>query len=275
MTGARRARAGAVLGGVAAGAGVLVAQALWTTRRDLPSVTGIDASGAEGDSTGPTVVVAALGDSTLTGPGLADPGDIWVRQAARAVAGHNNIVIRSFAVGGSRVADVARTQIPAMGDLRPDVVVLAVGSNDAIHHTNRRAVEREYAALLGELTRRAPVVIAGGVGDLGAIARVPWPLSVYVRAIGRRVNRVLRRVARSTPGVVYLDTSITDGAFRHGGSGLFTVDLFHPNEVGHGLWAELAAPVLREAIGLRCAPPHPHATEGEPCADRRAHAADR
>ena len=228
--------------------GVLVTEAVWTARRPLPTMTGADASGFEGPIGGTPMTVLALGDSTLTGPGLTRPEDVWVRQAARLAAGTRHVTVVSHAVGGARVSSVRQEQLALARAVQPDVIVLAVGSNDAIRHTPLRRLAFEYHQLLHELLEISPCVVAAGVGDLGALARVPWPLTMYLTVTARRVNRALRRVATETPGVRFVDTSVTDGAFRLGGRSLFTRDLFHPNELGHALWAEMVAPVLREAL---------------------------
>ena len=249
-TRARRASAAAVGGSVAVAA-VLVAQARHTVRRgDLPTVVGSDASGVEIPAVHSDRVLrlAAAGDSTLTGPGLADNAHIWVRQVARRLAAreHVHVHVSSFAVGGSRVRDVLRAQLDPLVACAPDIVLVAVGSNDAIRLTPLDRFERELHTLVRQLVAAVPAVVVGGVGDLGGIARVPFPLSRVLRARGRRVNRVIRSVAAAYD-VHYIDVSTVDGAFRRGGVEVFSPDLFHPNEYGHALWARAAAPIVAHA----------------------------
>jgi lysophospholipase L1-like esterase len=234
---------------VAGAAAVLTGQAFYSTRRrDLPSVVGLDASGVEGDDTLPVVRVGCVGDSTLTGPGLDDPADVWIRQAARLAATERHVLVQSLAVGGSVVRDVIGAQLQPLLDFAPDIAVVAVGSNDALRGTPLREVEASFNILLRALTAAVPTVIVGGVGDLGVIARVPRPLSSVVSARGRQVNRVIRRTVLAHPPAVYIDVSTADGAFRAGGRAVFTSDLFHPNRHGHAIWAGVAGPVLAHAI---------------------------
>ncbi len=247
---ARRTGVTAMSGGVALAA-VLAGQAGYTVRRrDLPSVVGIDATGVEpGRVAGARVLrLAAAGDSTLTGPGLTDQSRIWVRQVARAVAEREGmpIDVMSHAVGGSRVRDVVRNQLDAVLGCAPDIAVIAVGTNDALHLTPLAEVERSFQELLRRLVAEVPAVVVGGVGDLGGIERVPFPLSAAVRAQGRRVNRVIRSAVAKTDAY-YVDISTVDRSFRHGGISLFAPDLFHPNEYGHALWAAVATPVVLHA----------------------------
>jgi lysophospholipase L1-like esterase len=231
------------------GGALIGGQALYTTRRrDLPTVRGADASGTEGDPSLPGVHLGCAGDSTLTGPGLDDPSHIWIRQALRAVAHERHLVVRSWAVGGARVADVLEVQLDPLLWSSPDVAVIAVGSNDAIHWTPLGEVEAAFRTLLAALTRHVPQVVVGGVGDLGAIARVPWPLSELVSVRARQVNRVIRRTIEGRRRVRYVDVSTADGAFRRAGRTVFSDDLFHPNRDGHAIWAGVAGPVLAHAV---------------------------
>ncbi|HEX7095445.1 MAG TPA: GDSL-type esterase/lipase family protein [Acidimicrobiales bacterium] len=217
-------------------------------RRDLPTVVGGDASGTEGDPSLPTVVVGCAGDSTLTGPGLDHPEQTWVRVAARRVAHERHVVIRSFAAGGSGVSDVLDHQLEPLLDTQPDVAVVAVGSNDVLRFTPLGALDTSFRILVTALSEQVPRVVVGGVGDLGAIARVPSPLSALLTLRSRSVDRIIRRACERRANVRYVDVSCTDGAFRRGGRRLFTPDLFHPNHYGHEIWAGVAGPVVAHAI---------------------------
>jgi lysophospholipase L1-like esterase len=239
--------------GVAAGwlaaSVVLGGQAFYAKRRrDLPSVVGADASGEVGDPSLPHVSVACAGDSTLTGPGLEHPEQTWIRLALRSVAHERHVTLQSFAIGGSCVADVLDRQLDPLLAAAPDVAVVAVGSNDVLRWTPLRELELEFGLLATLLSEHVPRVVIGGVGDLGALARVPAPLSNVITVRARRVDRVIRRVCANFPNVSYVDVSSTDGAFRSGGRHVFTADLFHPNHYGHELWAAAASPVLAHAI---------------------------
>ena len=237
--------------------GALVSgQAVYATRRrDLPRVDGFDASGTEGDPSRPEVRLACGGDSTLTGPGLDDASDIWIRQAVRRVAHDRHVVIHSSAVGGARAADVLHLQLGDLLEAEPQIAVIAVGSNDAIHLTPLDDVERSFRSLVATLVDHVPEVIIGGVGDLGASARLLPPLSAFVTARGRQVNRVIRRSVEAHERVRYIDVSTADSAFRSAGKSAFCADLFHPNRNGHAIWAGVAAPVIAHA--LRAVPVNP------------------
>lgn len=255
----RRHRRDAALGAgtalLAGGIATLGAEVLWTARRRLPSLEGIDASGSV-PGTAPDehdpIHLVALGDSTLTGPGLTDPDDIWLRRSLAGLALGPTVDVASLAVGGSRAADV-RALVPKALALEPDAVIVAVGSNDAIHGTSVRSFTETLDAIITALLAEVPAVGVGNVGDLGNVARVPMPLSSVLRqrslAISRRIETVVARHERA----VLLDVTASNVGFRD--RGVFAEDLFHPNRTGHALWADAAAPGLRAVLaGLTAAP---------------------
>jgi lysophospholipase L1-like esterase len=247
-----RSRGFAVVASALAGAGALLAgQALYARcRRDLPTVIGSDASGTEGDPSHPKVRVAAAGDSTLTGPGLDDPADVWLRQALRDMAAARGLQfeLRSFAVGGSRLRDVLHDQLDQLLAYRPDVAVVVVGTNDALRCTPLADVRELTTRIVSRVAAEVPAVMLGGVGDLSNIARVQWPLSAALRRRGRAVDAVIRSVASQYDNVHYVDVSLSDDDFRRGGHALFAADLFHPNRAGHALWASVCRAALEGAI---------------------------
>lgn len=234
---------------VAGAAGVVAAQAVYVTRRPLPTVFGMSASGHEGKDSDRLLRVACAGDSTLTGPGLEHADDIWIRQALRTVAQRvgAHVEVVSYAVGGSRLADVRRDQIDGLLAMRPDVAVIVAGTNDAIHHTSLAVVRREVRAIVERVAPAVPQVVIGGVGDLATIARVPWPLAGVLRLRGRRVDAAIRAATSGFANVHYVDVSRCDAAFAEGRHALFAADLFHPNRAGHALWADVAVPPLARA----------------------------
>ena len=80
------------------------------------------------------MVYVVLGDSTAAGRGANYANGIAVR-TARHLARSRPVLLVNLAVSGARVADVARDQLPAAVRLKPDLVLLAVGANDATHFT--------------------------------------------------------------------------------------------------------------------------------------------
>jgi acyl-CoA thioesterase I len=228
--------------------GLLAAELLWAAFRPLPSMIGLDASGLvpAGTVEAPLRIVA-LGDSSLTGPGLAAAEHVWLRVGLDRLGHDEPIDLLSLAVGGSRAADVDRRVDEALA-VGPDLVVVAVGANDALRGTPRRQFRADFDRVIGRLLEGAPVVAAANVGDLGNIARVPRPLNAVFHARARSVCSIIEDVVASYERAVLLDVTAADHVFRD--RTVFTPDRFHPGPVGHAAWADAAAPGLRRAVEL-------------------------
>ncbi len=238
----------AVGGGVVAG---LVAEYLWTTRRPLPSLTGIDASGVIGGAAGRAPVrVVALGDSTLTGPGLDDPGDIWLPRALAQLDVPHGFELISLAVGGSRAVDVA-ARIDEAIELDPELVVVAVGCNDVIRSTPTRRFAATLDSSVARLAATGVVVAVVNIGDLGTIARLVWPLSRLVTVRSSSIRRAIEHVVERHDRAVLLDVTPSNAGFRD--RTVFAADLFHPAPVGHALWADSIRSDLQRAVDLALA----------------------
>ncbi len=236
-----------VPGAAAVGAATLLAEAVYTVNRRLPSFAGHDASTHMGPVDAPPLAIVALGDSTLTGPGLRRPEDIWIRQSLARLDGRYRISLQSLAEGGSRTRDVLRRQVPAMG--ATDIAVLVVGSNDALHGTSVRSVEHDLRACVRALLERSKAMVLAGVGDLGSIPRMPTPLHSVARSRGRAMDRIIARVADEDRRIEKVDMwDLTATRFQREADTIFADDLFHPNALGHRIWADAFYPSLVKAI---------------------------
>jgi lysophospholipase L1-like esterase len=233
------------------GAGYLLQQVHKAAHRsDLPSFTNQDISGVFGDPTSPPLRIVAVGDSSLTAPGIDDLDDVWLRVLVRRYAESHRVELISLGVGGSRAQDVVDGQLEAAVALRPDIAVITVGANDAI----RATPVRRFAALLEHIVARleeaSGAVVVLGIGDLGAIPRLPPRLRPYLSRRGHSFDAACVRVAIAHPRTVKVDArGRMVSAFREDRS-LFAADLFHASPSGHAVFAEAAAPALEAAYRI-------------------------
>jgi lysophospholipase L1-like esterase len=198
--------------------------------------SGFYGAGELGDADRP-VRMALVGDSTLTGPGLDRAGDVFaVRVADRSP--YRVQVIR-HAVGGSRVADVLMHQLPAVLDDPPEVAVLSIGANDAVHNTPLGPFERDIRAVVGALDRAGVPTVVCGLIDLSLIPRIPPALRSLLALRGAAYERRKRRATHPAARAVYVPVGRTvNEAFRARGEAFFVPDRFHPSTEGHRCLAE-------------------------------------
>ena len=205
---------------------------------------GVPTSGTRGGS--PTRI-AALGDSTLTGPGLEAARDVFVAQAAARLG--ERVHLTRYAVGGARIADLLMHQLPAVLDARPDVAVMSIGANDAMHSTPLVQFERDFRAVIGALDRAGIETIVCGLIDLSVVPRIPSALKPMLGLRGAAYERRKRRATHPAARAAYVGASRPiNEMFRARGEAFFTSDRFHPNEAGHRCLADGLTPHLGAAV---------------------------
>jgi len=240
-----------VLGVPAAATAALAAigaQAWYAGHRPLPRFGDLDPSGTFGPDGVPEVRIALIGDSTITGPGLDDADDLWMRQVVRRLSGRYRVSVQSHAMGGARARDVLMYQVRAAVRDLPDVAVVSVGVNDALRRIRIQLFEAELTAIVTALRATDAVVVLAGVGDVGTAPRLPFPLKVVVSERSRAADRVHTRVAARHDGVVKIPVGeLSNDLFRRRPE-LFCADLFHPSQAGHRVWADAAYPVLEGVL---------------------------
>ncbi len=253
-----RAR-GAAFATVPAVVGGLWVQAQRAARATLPMFDDLDLTGDYGGTAsigmGDPVRVAAMGDSTFTGPGLDHPRDVFIAQAAARL--HTRLRVTRYAVGGSRIADVLLHQLPAVLEARPDIAVISVGANDAIHSTPLVHFERDLRSVIGTLDRAGIETILCGLIDLSVVPRIPTALKPMLAWRGGAYERRKVRATQPAARAVYAGTSrLINEAFRARGEAFFTPDRFHPNAAGHRCLADGLTPHLAAAVDRVRVMPH-------------------
>lgn len=135
-------------------------------------------------------------------------------------------------------------------------MIVAVGSNDAIHGTSARAFTETFQSILATLLEQVSAVGVCNVGDLGNVARVPMPLSSVLRRRSIAISRRIEATVAAQERTVLFDVTASDVGFRD--RGVYAEDLFHPNQRGHALWAEAAEPGLRTLLAGLAVPTTGH-----------------
>lgn len=223
----------------AAGIGIAVvgAEAAYALLKPAPDLEAFDPSAEFGDPKSPTLRVAALGDSSVTGHGVSSPDDIWVSRVCSRLAETRHVVLASFAIGGSMAHNLIAEQMDEAIAFQPDLIFVSVGANDAIKGVPLRRFEKNLDYLIEHLAATGAIVIQSGVGVLGTIPRLHAPLSTIMTIRSGLFDRVHRKVA-ARHGSRVVDQRYDDAHLWNRDRSLWAADDFHVSAAGHARWAE-------------------------------------
>ena len=231
------------------GAGVLVAEAVVTARREyLSADTAPPIGGTFGRAFAPPFRLAVLGDSTAAGVGVARVEDSVAGRVAEVVAGTGRFVtLDGLAVSGSKVADLA-PQVSRALVHPPDLALVLIGANDALSLSTMPALRADLALAVTRLVRAGVAVVVGTCPDMGGATAFPRPLRDLIEWHGRRVATA-SALAATVAGARVVDIAAATGtAFRTDPRRYLSSDRFHPSADGYALWAESLAGAVREAV---------------------------
>lgn len=226
-------------------------------RSDLPSFPNQDISGTFGHPDDPPLRIVAVGDSSLTIPGVEDPDNAWIRAVALEFACSHRVELISLGVGGSKAQDVIEGQLEAAVELAGDIAVVSVGANDAIRGVPAERFRERLEHIVTRLEETAGAVVVLGMGDGGSVPRLPRMIRPYLTRRTFRFNDVCREVALRHPRTVKVHTR---GAIRSAfweDRGLFAEDLFHAGDRGHRLFARESLAALGAAYTIATGRPAP------------------
>lgn len=179
-------------------------------------------------------VVLAFGDSLTAGYGLADE-DAFTTQLERALEARGlDVVVQNAGVSGDTTAGGRSRLAWTLGEQAPDLVLLALGANDALRATEPEQTRRNLDAMLGELKRRnIPILLIG--------MQAPRNLDAEYRAAFDRIFPELAAKHGVPLYPFFLDGVAMDPALNQ-------PDGIHPNARGVSVIVERLAPHVARAL---------------------------
>ncbi|MGH2810809.1 MAG: SGNH/GDSL hydrolase family protein [Actinomycetota bacterium] len=233
----------AVVGAVIA---LLVAEALVVLSRDyVKDGGGRRTSGRFGDSDLPPLHLAVLGDSTAVGLG-ADFEDSYPWRLSQRLGEFFSVRLDVLGASGAKTSDVAESQLRRAIEMKPDLVLVAIGANDATHMTMIRNVRKHMGTVLDRLAEAGIDTVVAGPPHMGTSRAFPQPLRALSGINGKRVGAAIRKETLRR-GLPFIDLSVTAPAFKDEPQKHYSPDMFHPGPRGYEVWADAMFPAVREA----------------------------
>jgi lysophospholipase L1-like esterase len=220
--------------GVSLAAALLIGAACTVTAERTPSSMGVR--------------YVALGDSYTIGTSVSST-DSWPSQLVARLDGRLDLVA-NLGVNGYSTNDLIAAELPALDELRPELVTVQIGVNDVV----RRVPEATYAAnieliLDALLERLAPTRIL-------AVATPDYTLTPAGSSFGNpaqqsaeiaRFNDVLR-VAAEARGIAFVPDIYEISRQVVSDPSLVASDGLHPSGAQYALWVDAILPVAEALL---------------------------
>lgn len=172
------------------------------------------------------ITIVALGDSTVQGVGATSPYKGFVGQLARKVGQGKPVQVYNYSKSGATARDVVQNQLSYKEQFtQADVIVVAVGPNDATRGVSNDDYLQNYRKILDALPAKKVVIATIPPLERSSVSDATvqeWNAALTELAAEKKV-----RVAE-----VYQAIKPRSRDPR-----IYSIDLFHPSNIGYGLWA--------------------------------------
>ncbi|GAA4628293.1 hypothetical protein GCM10023196_044050 [Actinoallomurus vinaceus] len=182
--------------------------------------------------------LVVLGDSVAAGIGEPLDGyrdlDAAARVAEALGAAHPSFDYHNLGERDLRAAEIRDSQLRIALELRPDLVMVAAGGNDALRRSfDEERLRAELISLVGPLVAQGAQLVTIGLFDLARSGLVPEPYAAPMAERFDRLDAFTSRVAAEHGGV-HVDNHSHPLAAD---PGIFAGDRVHCNARGHAIAA--------------------------------------
>lgn len=194
--------------------------------------------------TGPDLTYVVMGDSTSIGQGT-DYSQSYAVASARYLSLMHRVKFVNVGVSGAVAKDVLNNQLSMAVKYKPDIVLMAVGANDATHFTSGKSLQQSVQRVIDRLKKancNVHIIVTGSPA-MDSVPRFPWGAKQIMGLRTRQVNNAFGPLIKQNHLTFAPIAAKTRAAFLADPT-LFAADEFHPNARGYALWK----PVINSAL---------------------------
>jgi lysophospholipase L1-like esterase len=199
-------------------------------------------------TSGSPLKFVVIGDSTSIGQGAPYPESIGPK-AAQHIAQTHQVSYTNFGISGATAQTLVDRQLAKAVALKPDVVLIAIGANDATHLTKSASLRQSMNHITDSLISancNVKIVLTGSPA-MGSVKRFAWPLKQYMGLRQRQVNSAFTPIIASKQLTLAPVAAKTGKLFREHPE-YFAADNFHPNAAGYAAWVPVINTALDQAL---------------------------
>ncbi|MBI3261288.1 SGNH/GDSL hydrolase family protein [Candidatus Berkelbacteria bacterium] len=181
------------------------------------------------------ITYLVMGDSTAVGVGASTVEHTYPYAVAQQLSGQGSSVrVVTIAKSGATVHDVVTEQLPKIAEIKPEIISISIGGNDATHVTSQVSFENDIKTIIAALNESgAKMVLFGSTPNMFAIPALPRWFSWLAGRRSMQQNELTKSLL--PPSFRYVD--IFNKA-RLQGLPDYAQDWFHPNDRGYERWSK-------------------------------------
>lgn len=187
-----------------------------------------------------TIKYAALGDSLTAGVGATGIEHAFPYLLSEKIAGKNKIKLFNLGQPGAKSIDVLQQQIIPLAVFNPDLITLAIGTNDIHNRVSMTEFKKNYNQILDDLEKyKQAKIILINIPYLGSDSLIRPPWRSYFDSHIKKYNQSITEMA-TTRQLTLVDLYDKTKTYFHDNQSLiYSADLFHPTDAGYAYWTDI------------------------------------
>ena len=179
-----------------------------------------------------------IGDSLTAGVGVNDYRQSYPYLVAQKIADNTNtsVVLFPYGIPGARTQEITEALVDTSLENKPDIVTVLSGVNDVYGNVSKEEFEKDYRNLIKKLTAGTDAKIyVINIPYIGDASLILPPYNYYFDYKVRQFNKIIKEIAVEN-NLTYIDL-YTDAKLFSKNNSYYSLDLFHPSDIGYIEWA--------------------------------------
>lgn len=190
-----------------------------------------------------------IGDSISISQG-SDYDDGFAIASAKHLAKKNKVTMINYGISGATSKSVKENQLEKASSFKPDILLLAVGANDATHFTSKKTLQDSIQDIINRLKEVNPriQIILTGSPAMDSIDRFPFGAKQLAGFRTKQVNNSIKQLVDKN-GLIFAPIAEKTREAFLADSSLTAADNFHPSAKGYALWIPIISNCVDIAVG--------------------------
>lgn len=185
------------------------------------------------------ITYVVLGDSLSAGVGATAEDKTFPYRLGKILTEKQNAQVTVVNLGwpGATAEDVLNIQLPMVAQFKPDIITLAIGTNDMHNQVPAGLFQQTMTVLAAKLASTTKHLNIVNIPYLGSSAVVLPPYRLYFDWQTKRYNSLINN-ALADRQVNLIDIYSLTHTKAFSDPGYYSADGFHPSDAGYDYWSQ-------------------------------------
>lgn len=192
------------------------------------------------EATSSSLIYVSLGDSLTAGVGVDDYKKTYPFLIAQKLAGTSTPIVHfNFSYPGAKTENIINDFLTETVAQNPDLITILIGTNDVYGQISKNEFRYNYETIITQLkTQTKAKINIISLPLIGTDSLFLPPFNYYYGQRTLKFNKIIEEIAINND-IHYIDLTTPTAIYTKAISDYYSIDNFHPADLGYRLWAQI------------------------------------